>query len=796
MNAFFHKGYFKEIFRQLRVAGLVSAGVLALFTLTGLLSDSSNNLIPSANSMAVLPMLYVYVMGITLTFSAYKWLNKRANSDFYHALPVSRRAMFFSTFAAIMLWILIGLACSAVVKTFLNVIMFRPFNYLLYICVLINVIISAVTIVAACSLACALCGTGFVRGMAALVILFLLRIMLTIFGWFLMGSDDAYHLVLSNVSFLFNPSFNIAGTYPYVSILGLTGGAIDFANAAAMVYSFLYAVLLLLCGCRAFVKRKSEDAGTPTASHALQVTIACAFGMPLLLVWAAMIVSGAEVGAISLGGFFLVLFAFVAFCLYNLISTKSFKKMCKAMPYFGICVVVALLYCFLPQLVAKAELGIKVAEDDVKSYTVDKTGDDGVDIYDLFDSYFSEQTYSEMQTKKLSFNDPRSIKIIANAIGSDWEQRGESGGYVARIRVDRRHGKDLVRNVYFTEREWKELQSIWQSNEDYINARTEYPKGKLFYNCSELDSKQAAELGKLFEEEYAKLTPEQIEDITNDYGSYYRIESALQTITGERLADMDAQTVGALVISGCLGTQNYMNSYSITSLTPKTADRYVQLVNEKNFEKGFEKLQALGEMLKSREEDRSYFEVRAFHTSSGQTADLYYWEMYESGVTEEYAELMDIYLRGTRAEESRDCVALDCSDGYGRSYSFFIKLSPEDEARAEELLNAIEVKLYGNNVWGSFTDGAAISYDGKFFAVYDVDNDVTVTVFDSETGDDVYSFIPARAVDFYGICWEMDSYNIWIQSGDVGVQCYRYEDGVWSLDESAVRPDYIISIYD
>ena len=45
-------------------------------------------------------------------------------------------------------------------------------------------------------------------------------------------------------------------------------------------------------------------------------------------------------------------------------------------------------------------------------------------------------------------------------------------------------------------------------------------------------------------------------------------------------------------------------------------------------------------------------------------------------------------------------------------------------------------------------------------------------------------------------CWENDSYNIWVQSGDLGVLCYRMSDEVWTLDYDAVRPDYIISRYD
>lgn len=71
-----------------------------------------------------------------------------------------------------------------------------------------------------------------------------------------------------------------------------------------------------------------------------------------------------------------------------------------------------------------------------------------------------------------------------------------------------------------------------------------------------------------------------------------------------------------------------------------------------------------------------------------------------------------------------------------------------------------------------------------------------VSIIDTGNKKEVFSFIPARARDFWGICWESDSYNIWIQSGDIGVICYKCEDEIWVQDESAIRPDDIVSKYD
>lgn len=105
--------------------------------------------------------------------------------------------------------------------------------------------------------------------------------------------------------------------------------------------------------------------------------------------------------------------------------------------------------------------------------------------------------------------------------------------------------------------------------------------------------------------------------------------------------------------------------------------------------------------------------------------------------------------------------------------------------------------------WGSFTSNLTYSYDEKYYAVQEVDGTfeegiryIKVCIYETETDTLISYFYPARARDFWGICWENDTYNIWTQSADVGIYCYKYEDMQWERDESAIRPKYIISKYD
>ena len=101
--------------------------------------------------------------------------------------------------------------------------------------------------------------------------------------------------------------------------------------------------------------------------------------------------------------------------------------------------------------------------------------------------------------------------------------------------------------------------------------------------------------------------------------------------------------------------------------------------------------------------------------------------------------------------------------------------------------------------YGSFTMEDTASYDGLYVASIEPsarENPmVKIWITNQETGES--SFIePFRVSDFWGICWEKDSYRLWLQSGDLGVICYNLINDEWAVDHEAVRPDYIVSKYD
>lgn len=99
--------------------------------------------------------------------------------------------------------------------------------------------------------------------------------------------------------------------------------------------------------------------------------------------------------------------------------------------------------------------------------------------------------------------------------------------------------------------------------------------------------------------------------------------------------------------------------------------------------------------------------------------------------------------------------------------------------------------------YGDFSPERINSFDNEFYAqTMPLATDMIEIQIFSAGGDIVSEFQPCRSSDYWGICWEKDSHNIWVQSGDVGYVCYTQEGKEWVKAEGAVKPDYIHGKYE
>ena len=696
MSRIFHKGYFNEIFRQLRTAGIVCAGILMLGNFTTLLSilvQSYGGMlpIPSASELSTVLKLFIYVTGFIFTFNAFGWLNKRSSSDFYHAVPVTRTQMYFSTVAAVLLWMFIGLIAFAVVKTLIYLVFGLPFNYLLYLCVVVNMLIACIEVVGAVALACAISGTRFVNFIAALVILFAPRALMTVLAVFVETLQNGT-LVVPSMSIFFDPTYNIIASpltlFPY--FYGLTDiiGRVNYANVLAMLYTLAYSLLLIVLGCVAFNKRRSESAGIPTTNKTFQRIIGVIVGLPLLL-FIDMMILNEELGGFLILGTMLLIFAFVFYCLYNLISTKSGKRTVKEMPWFLVSVGVALVMLLLPRLIVNHAESIKLEAGDIKGFYLPGLDSSGTE----FDyNYYIDQDnydYSSVIGRKCFFADTESAKLLADEFNSDTHyDYGDNTRMM--VRVVRRNGCDITRWMTFTHNELGRLKDCLTQNERYAASLAEFPVGKNYYSAGILNKNDSETVAKIFRQEFESLPAEKRKALNSAGSTLY-----------------DGDSFAMLTIYGCLGAENYYQLYRLDRSMPETYAAYLGLVNEKfsnNAMKALDDIIAWSTTGDTSRSDELYFYISlSGNLSYGISRYTLYYDFTMSkkpvDTDPEFCELIKILRRGELTTDIDNAILIEIDhNGYYvedklvssmKTGYAAIKLSDADLARANELLNSM-----------------------------------------------------------------------------------------------------------
>lgn len=694
MNKFFHKGYFKEIFRQLLVPGLICGGLLML-VLAVIALDSFARIadvfpVPTGKNMAAPFILFVYVTGFLFTFLAYGWLNKRSNSDFYHSLPVTRSAMYFSTSCAVLLWMFIGILGFAVLRALVSLVTGTPFNYLLFLCVVINMLIASVEVVGAVSISCALSGTRFLSLFGAAIVLFMPRLLLTVLSFFIDGIQNGT-LVVSKLSFLFDPSYNIIGSplsWMRLGIFNMIATDVDYANVSAMVYTLCYSLLLHAAACVLFMKRRSEAAGTNAAGNGFRRIAAICIGMPLLLVLGALILFENLPPNAAVVGLLLIAVSFVFFCLFSIICTKSGRKTLRDMPWFLVSIGAAALLVLASRWIVRYAQSLELAPEDIKGYYLVDSEDAA--YYDIYTGVRGGD-YTDVLTEDIKFTDEESRRIIAERIDSDSVSASNAGNSII-VRVDRKHGCDVYRRIFLSTREYNKLVELRMLNERYAEICYEFPKGVNYYAVDNLNMHYSNELVEIFKDEYETLSDEMKVSVRTPYSPEY----------------YDQSEIHSLLIYGCDGVKNYSRSYAIDARMPRTYAAYLDMLNELHSGSAIKALNEIEAWGVTKDENVS-FDIRIegnelsgyvslwdFYQGADPNSDdphEYVPELFElisilknAGLTNDIEDHLIVY---TNYYDYREVIR--SADDFG---IMAIKLSDEDMDRVRELMAAIDAKYH------------------------------------------------------------------------------------------------------
>lgn len=341
----FNARIFGEGVRQLKTVGILFTVVMCLEALLipiGMAISMQNDVnmtralvtLPGVHPLIILPMYTLAPVGVLILFS---FLNKRRTSDFYHAIPVTRAALFFSLLAAVLLWVIVSILASTAVSVVTCLCLPRYVQLTLsgIPMLLLNTLLGAAFVAACVALAMSITGTLFNNIVVAGLIFFTPRLLLSV----------CRLLIHSNVNILSQSADGILLDASYNIPLGILTTAMSSTGASSILHSYSSAAytavvtcLYLLAANLLFRVRKSEAAGNAAATPILQHIYRIIVTFLVTLIPVSIIFTDLFNNDTSETNLFYVIVLYIisaiAFCVYELITTKKPKQLLKVAPSF------------------------------------------------------------------------------------------------------------------------------------------------------------------------------------------------------------------------------------------------------------------------------------------------------------------------------------------------------------------------------------------------------------------------------------------------------------------------------
>ncbi|MFA5561466.1 MAG: hypothetical protein WDA00_02350 [Eubacteriales bacterium] len=604
MKHLFHFGLYREGLKRLRTVGLISAILCLLANLivpltTLILYSQTKNLTTTEVPPEVLP---IEILGMSMPLfillvpfiilSIFNYLNDRAKSDFYHAIPYRRSCVYSSFLLAALSWIwgivLLSLGTVGVLYAVNPMVVFSFGNLLL---VMLVYLIAGTMMAGFTALAMTLTGTATSNFFVLMLLLFAFRLSAGIFVNTLADVLPIFDIDYSIGAFLQAKYFlplallilplallsNVIGTQP-VDV---------YTNGGMLLYSALVSLLLLGLGAWVYIKRRSEMAGKSAPNRALQHVFRCAFALPLVFLAMQQLfryfyVKSTFFSTAYLPAFVaLLVLSTLVYFFYELLTTRRWRRLLSALKVFPILLVCAGMFA----------VGVYATRQRVLQKELQASDISAVSLYEKGYSY-SSPGYGALKAAGLFFSDPDLLALVAqvydgsitalleNKFLPNWRGDfdmllpgggggiGQEEAYYRYVAIKLKSGRTIGRYLKFTAEQQTELESLMQEQEEYLQAALLIPIPAEVLNVwayagiggyySSDDAARFAELWAVFYNEYQTLTTEQKQAMRQNPNDLFTFN-----------------------VSGVTGTKPFSGYYGVPATMKQTIAAFARLLNEK-----------------------------------------------------------------------------------------------------------------------------------------------------------------------------------------------------------------------
>lgn len=587
----FDFGAYKEGLRITRSFGVITTVLLtlvsALSAIGEVLTSINNNEIGQREYVSLLganPLLILMfcVIAPLMTVMAFRFTTSRAASDFYFSTPKTRTELYFSNIAAVFTWVLFSTIVSSVIPAviylaFTKYFVFKVLSSLLY---LLTVLVSSFYIMAAVALAVSITGTVFSNIVTALLIIFAPRIFISA-----ILSTSASSLTVADpmASFgLLSQSMNIPVNFVFtMGGLLFAGEVVTDNSLTAYLYTAILGTVYLLLGWALFKRRKSETAEKTAISDKMRAVIRIAIGAIVgLLLSVEFFVM--QTHGVSVTDPLIVIataaFAFIVYCSYELIATRSAKQMVKAMPGFFISLAVDLCALLLMLGVTYSVLSFTPSAADIDSVTISQTGDNGYYAAQTSKIKITDREIRNVISSSLKENVEYDRKVLSSNNNTDysgWEDNRTEWSVIIKSA-----GTNHIRKIRVSESNNNLLLKALEKNADYKKIFTKLPSAdavetsvSFIGETAQLSAKDAKRIYKAYLED--------ISDGTVGFAEHYN------TLIGYG-ATYGSSRVFSLQVDTVVGVDNYSITLPVYIKYNKAVTAYysaVEKISVKNREK-------------------------------------------------------------------------------------------------------------------------------------------------------------------------------------------------------------------
>lgn len=561
-------GLLFEGFRQCKMIGILTLIITALGAalppIGVMISAEEDYVREVVNAYEINPLMMLVLLAIPLmALMLFHFLDSRAASDLYHALPHKRITLYVSYAGAILLWLLLLIVVSSLVS-----VIFCAFSHD-YIKLMMDsvvpfaasVFLMSLLIVGGMLVAMSLTGTIFTNIILTGLILFLPRFCYSVLRTVTLSSIP--FVSSTGSSGIFANENNLLVTL-LVSLFDMDASSSIYDVLSpqwqSVVYTLVLALIYLALGAWVFCRRRSEAAGqsAPTRmhQHVYRIVLTMAYCVFVTAIFVNDLFEGDVDAGVLFGYAVLYLIGILIYFIYELITTKRWRNLLTALPGLAVVAVLNVGVGLGVHLAQNHIVAQRPAASEIESISV------GVDDGMIGRQYgaMDYSTYVSLASGNIQITDPTAISLVSYYLDENiktWEtgedaywnkyytsRANEEQTYLEYHVTIRTKHDELARTVLIPVSESDKMMTALESNPDYMSIWRNPPEpiDGTMYSVTGMENKlndedmavlfdQYREEMKAapFDELYAKQSNYETADVIiqysfNDDGSIYELE--------------------------------------------------------------------------------------------------------------------------------------------------------------------------------------------------------------------------------------------------------------------------------